>query len=58
MTALLKALGGFLAPILKAVLALLLQEGKKPREVKPAGYDEDLQNDINSSIEDSINERE
>lgn len=44
-----------IAEILKAIFGALFdqwnKEGKKPKDVKPAGYDEDIQNDINHSIE-------
>ena len=39
--------------LLRAILPYLIAEGKKPKDVKPAGYDPDLQNDIDSSIESS-----
>lgn len=56
MTAILQAIGQFIGMILKAVLPDLIKEGKKPKEVKTIGHDKDLQDDINASIEDQIND--
>ena len=52
----LSAIGAFLGAILKAILPDIMKQGRKPRDVTSAGYDEDLQDDINSSIEEQIND--
>ena len=54
MTELLKAIGAFLGELLKAIFPEILKASKKPKEVKTIGHDEELQDDINKSIEDSI----
>ena len=55
MSSILSAIGAFLGQILKAIIPDLIKEGKKPRTAKPAGFDKDLQDDINSSIEKESN---
>ena len=54
MGAILGWIATFLGSILKAILPNLLKQGRKPRNVQPGGFDEDLQKDIESSIEDSL----
>ena len=44
----------FIGRILKWVLPDLLKQGRKAREVKSAGYDKELESDINKTIEDQI----
>ena len=44
----------FLGKILSDSIPELIKQGKKPREVKPAGYDKDLQNDIDDQIEKDL----
>ena len=48
----LKAIGGFIGAVLKAILPALLREWKKPRDVKPIGHDPDIQDDISAGIEE------
>lgn len=54
MTELLKAIGAFLGEILSAIFPHILEESKKPKTVKTIGHDEDLQDDINASIENQV----
>jgi len=48
----LAAIGAFLGNFFKAILPELFAQAKKPRDVKVLGADKELQDDINSSIED------
>ncbi len=50
----LKAIASFIGEILRSILPAIFKETKKPREIKTIGQDKELQNDINKSIEDSI----
>lgn len=52
MSSVLAAIGAFIGSILKYIIPALFREGRKPREAKPAGFDEDLQNDIEKSIDE------
>jgi len=45
-----------LGKFFKEILPGLIKAGKKPREVKPAGFDKELKEDMDSSIENDINE--
>lgn len=45
-----------LGKFFKEILPGLIKQGKKPREVKPAGYDKELKDDMDASIEQNINE--
>ncbi len=49
-----KAIVEILKAIFGALFAQWNKEGKKPKEVKPMGYDEDIQNDINHSLEGQV----
>ena len=44
----------FIGRILKWVLPDILKQGRKAREVKSAGFDKELEDDINKTIEDQI----
>ena len=55
MASILSAIGAFFGQILKFILPVLIKQGKKPRDVKPAGYDKCLQENINESIEKESN---
>ena len=54
LTTFLKWIATFLGTILKAILPDLLKQGRKPRDVHVAGYDEEIENDISDSIEDEM----
>lgn len=54
MISILKAIGAFLGAIFKAILPEIIKESKNPKEVKTIGRNEDLQDDINRSIEDDL----
>jgi len=45
-----KAIGQFIAELLRVILPFLFSEGKKPEEVKPAGYDPELDDAIDQDI--------
>lgn len=49
-----KAIGSFLFGIIKMLLELWMKEGKKPKKVKPAGYNPELKNDMDYSLEGQL----
>ncbi len=50
----------FIGTILKSILPGIMKQGRKPRDVSVGGFDEELKEDIDDSIEreieDSIND--
>ena len=54
LTTFLKWIATFLGTILKAILPDLLKQGRKPRDVHVAGYDEEIESDISDGIDDEI----
>lgn len=57
MTALLRALGEFLAPILRALFPEWVKEFKKPGKVEQVGGDPEVQADIEREIEKQLEDR-
>jgi len=49
-------LGLFLGKVFAPLLRVLITEGKKQRKVKQAGYDEELQEDMENDLEKQIME--
>ena len=54
MVSILRAIAAFIGPLLKPFLTWLAKESRRPREVKPAGADPDLLDDIDKQIGDSL----
>ena len=47
-------LAEFIGRILKYILPTLIDEARKPKKVKQAGGDDEVRNDIDNDIADSI----
>ncbi len=50
MGTIIKAILGFIVDLLAKLIPTLAKEGKKPQEVKPVGYDKDLEDAIDADI--------
>jgi len=52
------AIGRFLGEVLKPLLPQIFKEKQKPREVKQAGHDPELQKDMEAELERQIEGRD